>query len=178
MFIIDCEDVWLELLELFRIVINIPVLRCPFSRVKTTAQLSPFSLLADRDLLFNFMADFHKLTLKFFIVVHLDLLTNGIPFTNKFFKVLVFPEWNPTVPTLSEFDISQSMENGCQVGLLPVDPREVFYFPPTTLRKPMEASPIRHLETRPLGVTGSPRIYCSCLVNISTIFILSKCHSA
>ncbi|GIY69312.1 hypothetical protein CDAR_121161 [Caerostris darwini] len=28
-----------------------------------------------------------------------------------------------------------------KVGLLPVGPREVFYFPPTTHRRPMEASP-------------------------------------
>ncbi|GIY26411.1 hypothetical protein CDAR_570011 [Caerostris darwini] len=40
-----------------------------------------------------------------------------------------------------------------EVGLLPVGPREVFYFPPTTHRRPMEAPPIRHLGTRPLRVT-------------------------
>ncbi|GIX92930.1 hypothetical protein CEXT_424221 [Caerostris extrusa] len=57
------------------------------------------------------MADFHKLTPKFFIVIHLELLTNRISFMNKFFDVLVFPEWNPTVLPLSSWDVNPPPPN-------------------------------------------------------------------
>ncbi|GBN42359.1 hypothetical protein AVEN_101688-1 [Araneus ventricosus] len=42
------------------------------------------------------------------------------------------------------------------VGLLPVGPRKAFYFPYTTYWNQQRHSPIRNLETLPLGVTGSP----------------------
>ncbi|GIX75434.1 hypothetical protein CEXT_196751 [Caerostris extrusa] len=74
---------------------------------------------------------------------------------------------------------------GRKVGLLPVGPREVFYFPPTTHRSPMEGIPISSTWRRALlglqappkvQLTFTPEIMFPYLINNAFIRTLTLVH--